>query len=137
MAISEVPVDPSFQEGFKRVQEVEPVMVTNDSGESTGEQRTDRRTKLPLWQVSVSVKDGDRKPDMIHVKVPSGVKPDVDDKHPVFGGLRARQWSMKGNNDSVNGGLSWTAETVAAKEDMPSKARQSVGAPPKPSQAAA
>ena len=71
MAINEVPVSESFQELFKRVSDVSPVMVTDQDGRDTGEQRRDRDTGLPVWQVSVNVKVPGRKVDVIHVKVPA------------------------------------------------------------------
>jgi hypothetical protein len=144
MPINEVPVSESFQELFKRVTDVEPVQVTDEDGRDTGEQRRDRDTGLPVWQVSVNVKVPGRKADVIHVKVPALDMPDVDDKHPVFGGLRARAWKMLDFQGSASGGLSWTADTVAALEDRPSLARETAASaakkaspPPPPSSGSA
>ena len=56
----------------------------------------------------------------------------------VCGLGRGRCWDFQG---SASGGLSWTADTVAAREDQPSKARSSAAAskktPPPPESAAA
>ncbi len=128
MAINEVPVDGAFQDQFGRCIEVQPVNVTDDDGADTGEARLDRKTGYPLWQVSVSIKREGRKPDLIHVKVPELSAPDLEGKTPVFGSLVARPWSMMDFRGSANGGLSWTATSVAAKEDRPSSTRKTATA---------
>lgn len=131
MTINEVPVDGAFQDQFGRCIEVQPININDDDGKDTGEPRLDRETGYPMWQVSVPIKREGRKPDLIHVKVPERSAPDVEGKTPVFGSLIARPWSMLDfRGKAANGGLSWTAQSVAAKEDRPSTARKAAAPPP-------
>ncbi len=114
MAIREIPVDPEWQATFKTVADVRAVMVRGEDG-PTGEQVLDRETGLPMWEVSVNIKQHpDAKIELISVKVPAAKSPvDLEGKRVVFGGLRGGFYAMSGFRDTLNSGWTFKADTVA------------------------
>jgi hypothetical protein len=135
MAISQVPVAESWQaETFKQVGRLQPIMKREQGPDgrwaTTGEQEKDK-DGVPLWHVSVYVDDPEKDLDIAKVKIAAhDVPDDVVGAVPFFVGLRATYWSMARSDGNDASGLSLRADAVMKASD---RARQAVGAPPKPS----
>jgi len=95
------------QESFRIVTDIDPILDRDDRGDVTGEQKRDRGSKLPLWELTVSIREPGAKSEQIRVRVPSASEPALLDKRPHFIGLRSRLWTFNGR-----AGLSLTADEV-------------------------
>ncbi|MEM9893759.1 MAG: hypothetical protein AAF962_23130 [Actinomycetota bacterium] len=137
MAIKEIPVPDSVQEDyFRRVDEIQPVMIT-EKDEKTGrdiETGEQQRTPegVPVWLVSFGVKQPGERVDYTHIKVAAADSPAVLDEVPYFVDLIAQPWGVA-TKGGVKSGLWFSCTGVMKMTDHLGKpGRKAADAPPKP-----
>ncbi|MGH1492077.1 MAG: hypothetical protein ACRBK7_22260 [Acidimicrobiales bacterium] len=121
-----LPVDPEeFNDSILTVLKYDGVMEFNDDEFAEPVQQLHRKSKLPLWAVTVSYEhEADFEPENCQVRIASSADPGLTPGPVRFGGLAFRTWNMNGKK-----GLSISADTWT-QEPNPSTKRAAKTSPP-------
>lgn len=123
-----LPVDgDEFNESILTVLKCDPLMQFDDDETAAPKQQLHRKSKLPLWTVTVSYEhEQDFEPENCQIRISNAGDPGITPGPIRFGGLAFRTWNMNGKK-----GLSITADTWT-QAPKPSATRTKPAAPPVP-----
>lgn len=106
--MASVPVD-TTRFGDLRVESVQ------SKTDSTGAQRRDRRTGLPLWVVRVLRRPAAGRSDFVNITVPASVEPDLpQDAAVIARNLIASDYHL----DNGRSGLSFRADSIDVLDEV-------------------